>query len=311
MPVSTSTTATWAPNGNVAWPASKRVSIVEVVALALRGDGEVGPGLGHRRRAGDVEGAVVLVEHDVGLVGLEQRCGQLLGLLDQLDRRLVDRGAALLQRARPHRAAALGHEVGVAPDQGDLVHRDAGLVAGDHRPRRVVALTVRRGAGVHERGPVVLHLDLRRFAHRVDAAGDLDVDADADAELLVVAGLAAAGLLGAQRRCSRRPRAPCRALPRSRRRRRPGRSRWCAARGTSGSGSSAGPRRDPCRSRRRTGPSPARRQRSPRAVRRRDRGPSASCWSARRWRGPRCSGCRTPPRPSGGSSRSRARRRRP
>jgi hypothetical protein len=61
-----------------------------------------------------------------------------------------------------------------------------------------VALAVRGGAGVHQSGTVVLDLDLRGFAHRVDATGDLDVDADTDAQQLLVAGLAAAGLLGAE-----------------------------------------------------------------------------------------------------------------
>jgi hypothetical protein len=53
--VSTSTTATWAPNGNVAPGASKRVSIVTPTAVVLGQHGEVGPGLGDGRRPGDVE----------------------------------------------------------------------------------------------------------------------------------------------------------------------------------------------------------------------------------------------------------------
>ena len=91
-----------------------------------------------------------------------------------------------------------GHEVGVAPDQRDVIHRDAGLIGGDHRPRGVVALPVRRRAGVDEGRAVVLHLDLGGLAHVADAAGDLDVHADADAEQLGVARLAAACLLGAE-----------------------------------------------------------------------------------------------------------------
>ena len=75
-----------------------------------------------------------------------------LALLDQLDGGLVDGRPALLQRARAHRPAADRHEVGVAPHELELVDRDAGLVAGDHRPRRVVALAVRRRAGVDD-GP--------------------------------------------------------------------------------------------------------------------------------------------------------------
>src|SRR4029077_17309434 len=45
---------------------------------------------------------------------------------------------------------------------------------------------------------VVVHLDLRVVTRRWDAAGDLDVHAHADAELLVVAGGSAGGLLGAE-----------------------------------------------------------------------------------------------------------------
>ena len=57
-------------------------------------------------------------------------------VVDQLAGGLVHGGAAVLQRARTHRAAALGDEVGVAPDDVDPVHRDAGLLVGEHAPRR-------------------------------------------------------------------------------------------------------------------------------------------------------------------------------
>ena len=80
--------------------------------------GEVGPRLRHRRRAGDVERAGVDVEHDVGLGGLERlRRPACLACSTSSIGGLVDGRAALLQRARAHRAAADGHEVGVAPDE--------------------------------------------------------------------------------------------------------------------------------------------------------------------------------------------------
>ena len=160
--------------------------------------GEFGPGLRNGRGAGDVERAGILVEHDVGLVCFEQVGGQFLGLLDEFDRGLVHRRSTVLERARTHRAAAFGHEVGVAPHQGDAVHRDAGPLRGDHRPGRVVALAVRRGTGVHGGRAVVVHFDLCVVARRWDTAGDLDVHAHADAELLVVTRLPTLGLLGAE-----------------------------------------------------------------------------------------------------------------
>ena len=62
-----------------------------LAALLLRRDGHIGPRFRHGGGTGDVELARLGVEHDVGLVGLEQRCCDLLGFLDDLDRRLVDR----------------------------------------------------------------------------------------------------------------------------------------------------------------------------------------------------------------------------
>ena len=97
----------------------------------------------------------------------------------------------------------MGHQVGVAPDQIDLVHRDAGLLVGQHAPRRDVALAVRRCAGEHDGPAIVEHLDLGVLAERVDPAGDLDIDADTDAELLAGATCPPRCLLGSQRRIVR------------------------------------------------------------------------------------------------------------
>ena len=105
--------------------------------------------------------------------------------------RLVHRRAAELQRARAAGAAAAADEVGVAVDEPDPVDRDAGLVADDHRERRLVALAVGGRAGAHRRRAVVVDLDGAELAGAA-AGGDLDVGGDADAERDPVAALARA-----------------------------------------------------------------------------------------------------------------------
>jgi hypothetical protein len=167
--------------------------------VALGGHGDVGPRPGDGGSTRHVEAGRVLVEHHVGLVGLEHAGGNLAGLVDQVGGGEEHGIAALLQRARAHRALAQRDEVGVAPHDVDLVHRDTGLLVGEHAPRRDVALTVGRGAGVDDRAAVVEHLDLGVLA-AAHTAGDLDVHAHADTELLGVARCPAAGLLGTQRR---------------------------------------------------------------------------------------------------------------
>ena len=122
-------------------------------------------------------------------------------VLGGLDERLggdVDGRAALLERPRAHRPAPGGHEVGVAPDHVDLVHRDAGVGRGDHRPRRDVTLAVRGGAGVDDGAAVLAQLDAGVLVELGSAARDLDVHAHADAELLGVPAGPAGRLLGAQ-----------------------------------------------------------------------------------------------------------------
>jgi hypothetical protein len=131
--------------------------------------------------------------------GLQQLGRALLGQVRELAGRLVDGDAAGLQAARAHRAGAARDEVGVAVLDGDLLDPDAEVLAGEHRPRRRVALAVRGGAGEHGDGAVGVHLHGRVLAERA-AAGDLDEHRDADAELHGVAPLAARGLLGAQGR---------------------------------------------------------------------------------------------------------------
>ena len=157
---------------------------VDEQLAGLGGGGDVGPALAHRRSTGDVERTAADVEHDVGDIGLEQAGGDAFGLLDQTDRRLVHGDAALLQRARAHRAGSDRRQVGVAPHEREVVDVDAGLGAGDRRPRRVVPLAVRRRAGEDRARAVVVDLDLGGLVHRRHAARDLDVDADADPEQL-------------------------------------------------------------------------------------------------------------------------------
>ena len=144
-------------------------------------------------RAGHVEAAVDLVEHDVVGVGLERVGGQLPGLVDEADRRLVHGRAAELQRARAHGALAALDEVGVAVHEADALHRDAELVAGEGGERGGVALPVRRAAGVDGGRAVGLHLDLGELLAGLRTGGDLHVERHADAELHGLAGVAGGG----------------------------------------------------------------------------------------------------------------------
>ena len=75
----------------------RRLQPVLQVAIGLGGNRQFGPRLGDSWCAGDVERRSVLVEHDVGLVGLEHLGGQLAGRVDELARSGPHRGAALLQ----------------------------------------------------------------------------------------------------------------------------------------------------------------------------------------------------------------------
>ena len=163
--------------------------------------GQLGEGHGSVRRARDVQRRPALVDDQVPHVGFEQGSRPLPGERHQLLGGLLDRGAALLQAARTERAHAVRHEVGVAVLHGDPLDRDAGLVAGQHRPGGGVPLAVRRGAGQDGGGAVRVDLDVGDLVgstfHR--DAGDLDVHRQADAQLGGVAAGAPVGLLSAQR----------------------------------------------------------------------------------------------------------------
>ena len=98
----------------------------------------------------------------------------------------------------PKVPCALGDAVGVAGDDLDLLHRDAGELVGEHGPGRVVALAVSRRTGVDGDRAVAVQHHLGELALAGGAGGDLDVGRHADAELDGVAGGATGGLLGPQ-----------------------------------------------------------------------------------------------------------------
>jgi hypothetical protein len=125
------------------------------------------------------------VEDDVVRLGLQQVGRALAGQLDQLPAGLLDGGAAVLQAARPGRPAADRDQVGVPVQHGDPLHRDAQLLADQHRPRGRVPLAVRGGPGEHGDAAVRVDLDggvLVRSAGLHRRPGDLHVHRQPDPE---------------------------------------------------------------------------------------------------------------------------------
>src|SRR3954466_10423860 len=174
--VSTSTTATCAPNGQVGDGGLKSSSIA---SSARRGVPSRGWGGGShqqllRRDARDVEDAAVGVELDVGRAGLELVGDHLLCLLEHLDRRAVDRRAAGLQRARAVRAGPARDEVGGAVADRDLLERDAEPVGDEHRERGLMALPGRTEPGADRRAALLRDLDAAPLGLG-EAVRDLDV----------------------------------------------------------------------------------------------------------------------------------------
>ena len=156
--------------------------------------------------------------------------GDRAGLVDHRRGGLEHGRAAELQRARAEGAGAPRHEVGVAVDHRDALHRDAEGVAGDHGEAGVVALAVRRRSGEHGGRAVGAHRDLGVLVARARSGGDLDVAGHADAEGDDIASGAPAPPARHGARRSRRPGGPHRGRPGSRRSRRWWRRRWRAAR---------------------------------------------------------------------------------
>ena len=182
LPVSasTSTTAMWAPNGNVApswWKSNSPSSWSPTsAARAARSPHPMA-------WAGTPATPIVPVggvDDDVGDVGFEEPGGELPGLGDHRLGGATDGRPTDLQRARSARSAAGAHAVGVAVDERDPIDRDAGLIGDEHGVGGLVALPVRLRAGVDRGRPVVVHLDRAELVG-ASAGGDLDICGDADA----------------------------------------------------------------------------------------------------------------------------------
>ncbi len=198
--VSTSTTATCAPKGNVGASALKTSSARNSSSRpsAWRPAASSRPGDGGRGRADHVEAAGAHVEHDVVDVRLELLSGQLARALGHPMRRLRGRDAADLGRLRAVRAHTLPHLVGVSLDDAHRFEREPEPVRDDHRERRLVPLSVRERSGAQD--GLAFGRDLDRPELRLhQAVRDLDVDADADAQRDRVARLAPPSLLVAER----------------------------------------------------------------------------------------------------------------
>src|SRR5207253_908636 len=115
-------------------------------------------------------------ELQVAGADLQGRGGAVPGHVEQLAGGLLHRGPAELETARAAGAAALGDEVSIAPLDGDLLDRDAQLVADQHRPHGDMTLAVRGGASQDGGGPVRVNLDgavLVRAAGLAAGSGDL------------------------------------------------------------------------------------------------------------------------------------------
>ena len=116
--------------------------------------GDVGERLRRCRRAFHRDGAVL--EDEIVGIRLEQLRGELRHLRLDLAAREVQRRAADGLRSAAERADALFDDRGVAVLNRHVLERHAELI-GQHLPeRRLVALTVRRGAGGGGDAPVTL-----------------------------------------------------------------------------------------------------------------------------------------------------------
>ncbi len=228
-------------------------------------------------------------ELEVVLVGLQLVGGDRAGLVDDLVEGLVDGDAADGQRARPVGVEPDRADGGVGVEHLDVVDRDAELVGHQHRPRRLVALAVGRGAAHDldlvgrehpDRGllPAAGAVVERRQHPGGSQPAHLEVARHADAEVLAWSPSCGAGPARPARRRSRPapwpswpPRCGCPS-------RTPARSSRCT--GTARGRRSCGPaaRAGRRRSSRPARPWPARWRRWPRAGRRPGRRRWASWW---------------------------------
>ena len=104
---------------------------------------------------------------------------------------------ALLQRARTHGSAANRNQIGIAPDNIDVVHINARLVGCNHCPRGDMTLAVRGGTGVHNCASLRSYFNLCNFTWR-SATRNFYVHAHTYAKLFVAAACTASSLFGAQ-----------------------------------------------------------------------------------------------------------------
>ena len=104
---------------------------------------------------------------------------------------------ALLQRARTHCSTADRNQIGIAPDNVDVVHVDARLFGSNHRPRGDMTLAVRGSAGVHNCASLRSYFNLCNFTWR-SATRNFYVHAHTYAKLFVAAACTASSLFGAQ-----------------------------------------------------------------------------------------------------------------
>ena len=155
--VSTSTTATWAPNGNVGaagLEARRRSAAARRCSATPRR--QSAHDRRHGRRAGDVEARRRRVSSTMSASSASSAsAASALAMSTSSTAALSTAAPPCCSEREPIVPPPAGTR-SVSPHTSSIaVDRDAGLVAGDHRPRRVVALAVRRRAGVDDGAAVV------------------------------------------------------------------------------------------------------------------------------------------------------------
>ena len=190
--VSTSTTATWVPNGNVGINGSKSVAAASGPCSPATRSAQpmlrAGVPATWKRPPSSTTSATAASRTSAA------RCRA--ASTSWADASATAAPPSCTAR-EPDGEAAGAHEIGVAVDDIDLLDRHARGVGRDHRPGRVMPLAVRRGPAAHEEPAVLAHLDGAELGAR-HARRDLDVRGDADAEDDRVPVAPAARLLGAQ-----------------------------------------------------------------------------------------------------------------
>ena len=226
--MSTSTTATCAPNGNVA-PCGREVVLgAQRLAVVLGRGGDLGPDDGRAGHAGDA-GTPPSVDLDVVRLASSSDAAMSrarASTRSAAPRPRCRRAAASASRRCPGRAGR--PRCRTARSRIDSIGTPS-WSADDHRERRGVALAVRRRAGPDGDRAVACDLDDAELA--AAATGDLDVAGRARCRAAARRRAGPAlGLLGAAARRSRRSAAPRRGPGRSRRCRTSSRSASCRGR---------------------------------------------------------------------------------